>query len=459
MKTGDICGEYTLGELIGAGGMGEVFRAHSAQRNALVAIKFLHAERLQLSRTRERFLDEARALTEFSSVDPGLVRYLDFGIHQDGLTARCYLVMELLEGESCEHWMLAVRPLSEQLELLSEVCRILAVGHARHIRHRSLKPSNIFLTKDGQVKLIDFGVAKLIDQDGLGADGLIESGMLDSVPYLSLTALLNSREVDDLWPVGAILYECIAGVTAYPTRNRQVSDALNLRESLPLRRRIVRDDLWAIIARCLGTSHYTSITELRADIERVLNPVFAEPLPAKQMSPVLNDEVIPPSSASIRISTRTEKPKNEPFAPPIEASPVQPATDRLTGKQLLLISTLLILSLFGIWKLRGCMGKSTTHHLSVYEPEVAFTKHEIPNTAVTRRASVHPDSTALDPRPPNEHREWLLTHIRRRWTTMNPTQRHYICLRLVENGCHRSPPNDADACLPEYCLTVLPNLH
>ncbi len=155
-SAGTRLGPYEILALLGAGGMGEVYRARDPRLGRDVAVKLITTDGRPLPDRLRRFETEARAAAQLAH--PNVVTVFDVGTH-DG---HPYLVLELLEGETLREMLRAGVPLLRQAVTWAlEVARGLAAAHERGIVHRDLKPENIFLTKDGRVKVLDFGLAKL----------------------------------------------------------------------------------------------------------------------------------------------------------------------------------------------------------------------------------------------------------------------------------------------------------
>ena len=212
-------GPYEIVAPVGEGGMGEVYRARDTRLNRSVAIKVLPQGIADDPGRMARFEQEARSIAALNH--PNILAIYDVGV-QDGTS---YLVMELLEGETLhqrlEHGALPVR---KAVEIGTQIAFGLAAAHERGIIHRDLKPENIFLTKDGHVKLLDFGLAK----DQSGGDGGPSSGMtltmrtapgvvLGTAPYMAPEQvrgeLLDYRA--DIFSFGAVLYEMLTGKRAF----------------------------------------------------------------------------------------------------------------------------------------------------------------------------------------------------------------------------------------------------
>jgi len=210
---GDRLGSYEILSPLGAGGMGEVYRARDDRLGRQVAVKVLP---LQMSHDRVallRFEREARAAAALSH--PNIVNIFDFGSHE----GRSFAVMELLEGESLrERLALGALPPRKAVEYAIQVAEGLAAAHRRGITHRDLKPDNLFLTVDGLVKILDFGLARF-DAAGTSASqapttvATAPGMVVGTVGYVA-PEMLRGDVADwrsDLFSLGAVLYEMLAG--------------------------------------------------------------------------------------------------------------------------------------------------------------------------------------------------------------------------------------------------------
>jgi serine/threonine protein kinase len=153
--TGSVVGPYEIGDLVGRGGMGDVYRARDTRLGRDVALKFLPAWLGRDPGTRDRFLVEARSI---SSIDDANVCTLhDLGETDDG---RLFLIMPYYEGESLKQRLAdGPLPVERAVDVALQAARGLAAAHARGVIHRDVKPGNLLLTEDGRVKILDFGVA------------------------------------------------------------------------------------------------------------------------------------------------------------------------------------------------------------------------------------------------------------------------------------------------------------
>jgi Flp pilus assembly protein TadD len=216
---GRTLGHYRIVAKIGAGGMGEVYRAHDEQLDRDVALKVLPAGTLSDEPARKLFRKEALALAKLNH--PNIATVHEFG-SQDGLD---FLVMELIQGSSLTA-KLAGGPLSERdiIRLGMQFAEALTAAHAQGVVHRDLKPGNLIITPEGRLKILDFGLAKLGRPemaDDLTRSMTVETGTVSgTVPYMS-PEQLRGLPVDarsDIYAAGAVLYEMATGSRLFPQR-------------------------------------------------------------------------------------------------------------------------------------------------------------------------------------------------------------------------------------------------
>jgi Tol biopolymer transport system component len=219
--TGQTLGHYQVHEQIGSGGMGEVYRATDGRLGRDVALKFLKPSLANDQDRLRRFEQEARAAAALNH--PNIVAIYDIGVHE----GRSYIVSELLQGQTLRQ-RLREGPLSlrQAADYASQIAQGLIAAHERHIVHRDLKPENLFLTKDGRVKILDFGIAKLTlpEASALPEQSIAmmttqtrTGSVLGTVAYMS-PEQLRAKPVDhrsDLFSFGAILYEMLTGKRAF----------------------------------------------------------------------------------------------------------------------------------------------------------------------------------------------------------------------------------------------------
>jgi eukaryotic-like serine/threonine-protein kinase len=210
-----INAKYRLDALLGVGGMAAVYAA--THRNGdRVALKVLHAELSRSEGIRARFLREGYVANKIGH--SGAVRVIDDEAAPDGSV---YLVMELLEGQTLEQRRAATGgrlSTAEAVWVLGHVLDVLAAAHARRIIHRDIKPENVFLTTRGLVKLMDFGIARLLDSAQATA-----TGALLGTPAYMPPEQANGRNKDidarsDVWSVGALLFVLLTGQEVHLAR-------------------------------------------------------------------------------------------------------------------------------------------------------------------------------------------------------------------------------------------------
>ncbi|MEK6333655.1 MAG: protein kinase [Acidobacteriota bacterium] len=221
IASGTLLGRYEIRALIGAGGMGEVYRARDTSLGRDVAVKVLPPDlSLDIERLR-RFEQEARATSSLNH--PNILMIFDIGTFE-GST---YVVSELLEGETLRERLLSgTLPARKTIDYAVQIARGLASAHEKGIIHRDLKPENIFITSDGHAKILDFGLAKLLDT-GVPDDKSSEAqtkrvvtyagAVLGSVGYMS-PEQVRGRPVDarsDIFSLGVLLYEMVTGDRAF----------------------------------------------------------------------------------------------------------------------------------------------------------------------------------------------------------------------------------------------------
>lgn len=217
LANGTRLGPYELLDAIGAGGMGEVYRALDPRLQRDVAVKVLPASFSSDPQRLRRFEQEARAAAGLNH--PNILAVFDVGTH-DGSP---YIVSELLEGETLRN-KLKLGPLSlrKAVDYALQIARGLAAAHEKGIVHRDLKPENIFITKDGRVKLLDFGLAKLTQpadraQEATHTLQSDEGSVVGTVGYMS-PEQVRGKVADgrsDLFALGAVLYEMLTGRRAF----------------------------------------------------------------------------------------------------------------------------------------------------------------------------------------------------------------------------------------------------
>jgi len=220
-----LCGKWRLDQIVGAGGMATVFLA-THRNGRRVAVKLLHPEVAMMTEARRRFVNEGYAANRIDH--PGVVAVLDDDRDEDGAP---FLVMEMLEGESLEHRREArggALPPLEVLGFADQVLDVLASAHDKGVIHRDIKPENLFVTREGQVKVLDFGLARLQELHGDARLTASNGGIMGTPAYLPPEQARGRwDDIDartDLWALGATMFTLASG--------RIVHDAGTLNEML-----------------------------------------------------------------------------------------------------------------------------------------------------------------------------------------------------------------------------------
>lgn len=273
---GQVFGHYRLIEQIGAGGMGVVFRAHDEQLRRDVALKILPHNLFSQETSREQFRKEALAVGRLNH--PNIAMAFDFG-QDNGVD---YLVTEYIPGVNLDQ-KIGGQPLPPKmvLELGVQLLSGLAAAHREHVLHRDLKPGNIRLNRDGQLKILDFGLAHLnepADEKAETCNLTSDMSLSGTLPYMA-PELLKTEPGDeraDIWAAGAVLYEMATGKRAFPDKQPTlVIDAILHYD--PVRPSLLNPQisqaLEAVILRALDRDRdrrYQSAGEMCADLSRLV---------------------------------------------------------------------------------------------------------------------------------------------------------------------------------------------
>lgn len=290
---GKIIGGYKIVREIGVGGMGIVFEAVRAKDDftQTVALKLLKRG-MDSDAMLRRFRHERQILASLEH--PNIARLLDGGISEEGSP---YLAMEFVKGqpidEYCEEKNLTIR---QRLRLFLQVCSAVSFAHSRLVVHRDLKPSNILVTFDGTVKLLDFGIAKILSsEENLPIQTVTQFGMM--TPKYASPEQISGNIVStssDIYSLGLILYELLTGVSAYDFPNNRPDEiAKIICESEPPRPSFVISQQLSVINETdsghgLETNHKSKITNpksLRGDLDNIILKALQK-LPLRRYSSV-----------------------------------------------------------------------------------------------------------------------------------------------------------------------------
>jgi eukaryotic-like serine/threonine-protein kinase len=267
-----LLGKYRLERVLGVGGMATVYAATHLRNANRVAVKILHRELSIDPGQRTRFVREGYAANTVGH--SGTVRVLDDDTAEDGSV---FLVMDLLDGETVDaRWERSGRKLGvrEVLTLIADLLDVLIAAHAKGIVHRDLKPENLFVTREGTLRVLDFGVARL--REGLATQ--TKTGALFGTPAFMAPeqALGRTSEVDaqsDLWAVGATAFFLLAGRFVHPGRTAEEMLVLAATQPAPLLASVVRDVppvVAAVIDRALAFDKTARWSSAEALLEALL---------------------------------------------------------------------------------------------------------------------------------------------------------------------------------------------
>jgi formylglycine-generating enzyme required for sulfatase activity len=278
MRPGESLGDYQLLTLLGAGGMGEVWAAHQQTLDRRVALKFLPEEVTRDPSRISRFEQEARAASALSH--PNVAHIYALGQTADG---QRYIAMELVEGETLRARLRSGHlPLPEAIGIAVQCASALTAAHPVGVIHRDIKPENVMIRPDGFIKVLDFGLAKLVasSPSDVAASTLTmvhtdPGTVLGTVAYMS-PEQVRGREVDqrtDIWSLGVMLYEMVAGRCPFAGESRSdVIVAILDREPAPMTRfdAAVPSELQRIVGKALRKNRderYQSTRDLMLDLQ------------------------------------------------------------------------------------------------------------------------------------------------------------------------------------------------
>jgi eukaryotic-like serine/threonine-protein kinase len=258
LPSGTKLGEYEVKSLLGSGGMGEVYRARDARLGRDVAIKVLPPLFSADSERLRRFEQEARAAAALNH--PNILAVFQMGTYEGAP----FLVSELLEGETLREQIQCGRlPVRKTIDYATQIARGLAAAHEKGIVHRDLKPENLFVTKDGRVKILDFGLAKLTQTQSSSepnaptlTEGTETGVVMGTVGYMS-PEQVRAQPTDyrtDIFAFGAILYEMLTGKRAFQKTTSADTMSAILNEDPPAISQITTNippALQRVVQRCL----------------------------------------------------------------------------------------------------------------------------------------------------------------------------------------------------------------
>lgn len=284
-----IDGKYKLIDVVGAGGMSLVFKAEHLMLNRIVAVKMLHSYLRKDDLSVRRFQHEARACAALDH--PNVVPILDFGVANSG---QPYLVMKFLEGQSLTHVLRDRHRLewSEAVQIFVQVCSALEAAHRVGIIHRDIKPGNIVITRaiDGgvdsdRVQVVDFGIAKMLDDDKSTDQRLTLAGEVFGSPLYMSPEQCEGRALDarsDMYSLGAVMFETLSGEPPLMGHSATETMRLHMQQPAPSLSSVatglnIPTELENIVDRLLAKSpheRFSSMSAVKVELEKVAKPVL-----------------------------------------------------------------------------------------------------------------------------------------------------------------------------------------
>ena len=272
VTSGSNLGHYRIEGPLGAGGMGQVYKARDMRLNRYVAIKFLHRARVADPNRKSRFIQEARAASALNH--PNIIVVHEISTHED----IDYIVMEHVAGKTLGSLILRQgMRLDAALGIAVQIAGALAAAHAAGIIHRDVKPSNVMVRDDGQVKLLDFGLAKLLETTPIESQATraqpvetLEGTIMGTVAYMS-PEQAEGRELDvrsDIFSFGSVLYEMVTGRNPFSRDSAMATLSAILKEE-PQPPEGVPPELERIIRRCLRkdpTRRFQHMDDVRVEL-------------------------------------------------------------------------------------------------------------------------------------------------------------------------------------------------
>lgn len=283
LTIGENLGHYKVQSAIGAGGMGEIYRASDTRLRRDVAIKILPEKFMQNASAVERFMREAHAASALNH--PNILTIYDIGKHDE----IHFIATEFVEGQTLrERIKAASLALAEALDIAVQVSGALVAAHAAGIVHRDIKPENIMVRPDGYVKILDFGLAKLseIDLQTLRNFAQTAKGVIIGTPAYMSPEQVSDENLDhrtDLWSIGVVLYELLTNVNPFKKENRQATFQAILSSDPPPASFLnaeISPELDRILIKALEKDadlSYQTASDLRADLKRLKRELDSSP--------------------------------------------------------------------------------------------------------------------------------------------------------------------------------------
>ncbi len=275
---GQTISHYKITDKLGAGGMGVVYKALDLKLERTVALKFLPTDVAVSDRDKQSLLREARAASALDHPNIGVIHGIE-----ESEDHQLFIVMGYYEGETlAQKLKRSVIPVRESLDLAIQIAKGLSAAHARNLVHRDVKPSNIIITNDKLVKIVDFGLARFV-ATASATQSISSTGTL---PYMAPEQILGEA-IDqrcDLWALGVILVQTITGSHPF-LRPNQGAMTFAILNQPPAGLEIIPEAVRSVAYRALSKNperRYAGADEMLGDLEAALSEIMSSPSPAEE---------------------------------------------------------------------------------------------------------------------------------------------------------------------------------
>lgn len=268
LETGDWFGGFKIGGTLGRGAMGTVYLAQQQNPKRSVALKVMNAEKMSVIRLR-RFDHETESLAKLKH--PGIATIYESGQTEVQGRYHPYFAMEYVQGNELDQYAAGL-DLRKRLELLTTICEAIEHAHLRGVVHRDLKPANIVVDTDGRARVLDFGVAKSLEQDAKVKE------LVGTIPYMSPEQLRRDPDIDlrtDVFSLGVMIFEVLTGSLPNQLNGMTVDEAIDVVSKSPrINTSGLDPELQAIIQKAMHPDReyrYSATSKLAADLRHYVD--------------------------------------------------------------------------------------------------------------------------------------------------------------------------------------------
>jgi serine/threonine-protein kinase len=362
LTAGQTIGHYEILSILGKGGMGEVYLARDTKLDRKVALKFLPSAFTKDRERLRRFEQEARAASALNH--PNILTIHEIGEVND----RRFIATEFVDGETLREKMIdGPLKIADALKIAEQIASALAQAHAAGIIHRDIKPENLMLRRDGIVKVLDFGLAKLTEQKEVGAEDatrqLVQTSagvVMGTVAYMSPEQArgLPTDERTDIWSLGVVIYEMLAGRPAFegPTTSDLIVSVLE-REPPPLGTRAETPvELQRIVAKMLRKDReqrYQVIKDMLLDLKSLKEDLDFQAKLDRSVAPGKSNEAPATASQPQRLMTETDAEEVSAKTREIAGRPTLPQNQKARRTWLLITLLSLLIAAVGFFAYRS----------------------------------------------------------------------------------------------------------